>query len=326
MSGARGVRAPPRLLARPPGAFPRPPSRLSHAAPAPPTAHRTTPHTPPPQEWYDIKAPSMFTHRVSGKTPVTRTSGTHVASESLKGRVFTVSLADLAGSEDLDYRKIKLVGEEVQGKQLLTSFYGMDMTRDKLASLMRKWQTLIEASAEAKTTDGYTLRLFAIAFTKRRPNQVRKTSYASSAQIRAIRKKMIEIMTAEVVKSNLGQLVQKFVPEAISKEIEKSCASIYPLQVRAGGGGGGAGGEANLSSPPRFPTTRAALMPPPKKKIPLPAQNVFIRKVKTIKSPRFDIVRLMEQHESSNAGEDGGKGVKAEAPIVESLEGAGGRL
>ena len=107
MSGARGVRAPPRLLARPPGAFPRPPSRLSHAAPAPPTAHRTTPHTPPPQEWYDIKAPSMFTHRVSGKTPVTRTSGTHVASESLKGRVFTVSLADLAGSEDLDYRKIK---------------------------------------------------------------------------------------------------------------------------------------------------------------------------------------------------------------------------
>jgi hypothetical protein len=58
----------------------------------------------------------MFTHRVSGKTPVTRTSGTHVASESLKGRVFTVSLADLAGSEDLDYRKIKLVGEEVQGK------------------------------------------------------------------------------------------------------------------------------------------------------------------------------------------------------------------
>ena len=58
----------------------------------------------------------MFTHRVAGKTPVTRTGGTHVASDSLKGRVFTVSLADLQGSEDMDYRKIKLVGEEVQGK------------------------------------------------------------------------------------------------------------------------------------------------------------------------------------------------------------------
>lgn len=174
----------------------------------------------------------MFTNRVSGKTPVTRTSGTHVASESLKGRVFTVSLADLQGSEDLDYRKIKLVGEEVQGKMLLTNFYGMDITRDKLCSLMRKWQTLIEASADVKTQDGYLLRMFSIAFTKRRPNQIRKTSYATSAQIRAIRKKMVDIMTAEASKSDLKGLVNKFVPEAISKEIEKACAGIYPLQVR----------------------------------------------------------------------------------------------
>ena len=35
----------------------------------------------------------MFTHRIAGKTPVTRTGGTHVASESLKGRVFTVRCA-----------------------------------------------------------------------------------------------------------------------------------------------------------------------------------------------------------------------------------------
>lgn len=27
------------------------------------------------KEWYDIKAPSMFTERVPGKTPVTRTTG-----------------------------------------------------------------------------------------------------------------------------------------------------------------------------------------------------------------------------------------------------------
>lgn len=235
------------------------------------------------KDWYDIKAPSMFTQRVAGKTPVTRTTGLKVASDSLKGRVFTVSLADLQSQEDLDYRKIKLVGEEVQGKTLLTNFYGMDMTRDKLCSLIRKWQTLIEAYADVKTTDGYTLRMFAIAFTKRRPNQIRKTSYAQSAQVRAIRKKMIEIMTAEASKSDLKALVNKFVPEAISKEIEKKCASIYPLQ------------------------------------------NVFIRKVKTIKAPRFDLVKLMELH-GDGAGEDAGKAVKAEAPLVENLSGAGGRL
>lgn len=49
----------------------------------------------------------------------------------------------------------------------------MDFTTDKLRSLVRKWQTLIEAHVEVKTTDGYYLRMFAIAFTKKRAGQVR---------------------------------------------------------------------------------------------------------------------------------------------------------
>lgn len=53
---------------------------------------------------------------------------------------------------------------------------GMDFTTDKLRSLVRKWQTLIEAQVDVKTTDGYLLRMFAIAFTKKRPGQVRMVS------------------------------------------------------------------------------------------------------------------------------------------------------
>lgn len=62
----------------------------------------------------------------------------------------------------------------------------MDLTTDKLRSLVRKWQTLIECHVDVKTTDSYNLRLFAIAFTKRRQNQVKKTTYAQSAQIRQV--------------------------------------------------------------------------------------------------------------------------------------------
>lgn len=51
---------------------------------------------------------------------------------------------------------------------------------------------------------------------------------------------------------DLKDLVQKFIPESIGREIEKATSSIYPLQ------------------------------------------NVYIRKVKILKAPKFDLGKLME--------------------------------
>lgn len=67
-----------------------------------------------------------------------------------------------------------------------------------------------------------------------------------------IRRKMREIMVNQATSCDLKDLVNKFIPEVIGKEIEKATFNIYPLQ------------------------------------------NVFIRKVKILKSPKFDIGKLME--------------------------------
>ena len=106
------------------------------------------------KEWYSVKAPNMFKERVCGKTLITRTQGTKIASDGLKGRVFELSLADLDKDEEQQFRKIKLCCEDVQGFNVLTNFHGMDLTRDKLCSLIKKWVTLIEANVDIKTTDG----------------------------------------------------------------------------------------------------------------------------------------------------------------------------
>jgi len=182
------------------------------------------------KDWYSVKAPSTFAIRDVGKTLVNRTTGMKNANDALKGRILEVSLADLQKDEDHAFRKVKLRVDEVQGKNCLTNFHGLDFTSDKLRSLVRKWQTLIEASVTVKTTDEYLLRLFAIAFTKRRPNQIKKTTYAQSSQIRAIRKKMTEIITREAASCSLSQLTQKLIPEVIGREIEKATTAIYPLQ------------------------------------------------------------------------------------------------
>merc|ERR1712223_907139 len=180
------------------------------------------------KEWYDVKAPSMFFVRQIGKTLVTRSQGTKIASDNLKGRVFEVSLADLQNDE-VTFRKFKLIAEEIQGRNVLTNFHGMSLTRDKLCSMVKKWQTLIEANVDVKTTDGYLLRVFAIGFTKKRNNQVKKTCYAQSAQVKAIRKKMVEIITREVSSNDVKEVVNKLIPDSIGKDIEKSCQGIYPL-------------------------------------------------------------------------------------------------
>merc|ERR1719213_980582 len=106
----------------------------------------------------------------------------------------------------------------------------MELTRDKQCALIRKWHTLIDAFADVKTTDGYTVRLFVIAFTKRRPDQVKTNCYAQTAQVLKIRKKMTEIMTNEAGKVQLRELVKKLIPESIGKEIEKQTQGIYPLK------------------------------------------------------------------------------------------------
>lgn len=66
---------------------------------------------------------------------------------------------------------------------------------------------------------------------------------------------MRDIMIKEASSCDLKDLVAKFIPEAIGREIEKATQGIYPLQ------------------------------------------NVFIRKVKILKAPKFDLGKLMDVSE-----------------------------
>jgi small subunit ribosomal protein S3Ae len=230
------------------------------------------------KEWYDIKAPAPFTVRYIGKTCVTRTTGTKIATDALKGRVVEASLADLNNNQDA-WRKIKLCVEDIEGRNCLTNFHGMDMTRDKLCQYIRKWQTLIDAHCEVKTNDGYVLRVFVTAFTGRQTTQARKTSYAQHQQIKLIRKKIVDILVKEAQTSNLVDLVAKLNHvDQFPKLITKACQFIYPLSA------------------------------------------AVIRKVKTLKKPKFDVTRLNELHKEVpvKAGAPERKPKKGEA----STEGA----
>merc|ERR1711957_276655 len=120
------------------------------------------------------------------------------------------------GKHDLAWRVVRLQVEEVKGFDCFTNFNGISITRDKMAVLVKKWHTVIEAFIQAKTNDGYLVRLFSIAFTRRQSRQVKATCYAKASQIKNIRQKMMEIMVNETQKSTLKDLFKKLLSEAIS--------------------------------------------------------------------------------------------------------------
>ncbi|XP_026935626.1 40S ribosomal protein S3a-like [Sagmatias obliquidens] len=141
-----------------------------------------------------------------------------------------------------------------RAKNCLTDFHGMDLTCEKMCSMIKKWQTMVEAHIGVKTTHGYLLRLFCVGFTKKCNSQIRKTSYAQHQQVCQIRKKMMETMTQEVKTNDLKEVVNKLIPDSIGKDIEKACQSTYLLY------------------------------------------DVFVRKVKMLKKPKFELGKLMECH------------------------------
>ena len=184
------------------------------------------------KEWWEVKAPAIFENRYFTKTPVNVTAGKKLSSEALKGRVFEVNLGDLNSSKN-SYKKIKLVvddASELATRECLTNFYGLDTTRDHLCSLIRKWHTLIEQYVDAKTSDGFLMRFFCIAFTRKHKNQLKATTYAKRSHMRMIRRKMSDIISKEVCRLTLKELTGKLINETISTEIEKQCKPIYPIQ------------------------------------------------------------------------------------------------
>lgn len=126
--------------------------------------------------------------------------------------------------------------------------------------MIKKWHSLIEAFVQAKTLDGYIVRMFAIAFTKKTSRQVKATCYAQASKKKLIRQKMVEIMQMNIQKSNLKDLVQVLIKGDsekgdIGKQIKEACSTkIFPLQEN----------------------------------------SCIVRKVKILKKPKFDLTKLME--------------------------------
>jgi small subunit ribosomal protein S3Ae len=184
------------------------------------------------KEWYDVVAPSNFKNRQFTKTLCNKTQGTKIAADFLRGRVYEGNLADInnATTKDEAFRKVKFVVEDVAGRNLLTRFHSLYTTADKVSSLLQKWGTLLETVIEARTSDGYTLRVFVMAFTKKQKNQLSKNSYSKTRLEKWVRMRMTNITKKRFAKLDLNGAVTQITQDILADVLAKRCNPIVPLR------------------------------------------------------------------------------------------------
>ena len=184
------------------------------------------------KEWYDVVAPANFKTRQFTKTICNKTQAMKLASTNLLGRVYEGHLADLnqASDKDMPFRKVKFAVQDIQGRNLITQFHGMDLTADRTRSLVQKWGSLIETVVEAKTNDGYAMRLFVFAFTRRQKGQLSKNTYAKTRLEKWVRFRMTSMIQKRLAKSDINQAVTQLTQDILADALYKRCNPILPLR------------------------------------------------------------------------------------------------
>ncbi|OHT16283.1 ribosomal protein S3Ae [Tritrichomonas foetus] len=180
------------------------------------------------KEWRHVFVPGFFGKRNIGYTVSHKCARGKTPADYLNNRVFELSHGDLVEEQSHAYRLFSWKSVAVNNDDVLTVFAGMRLSTDKLCSLLRKYRTLIDASVDARTPDGYILRSFCMGFT-RRINPNKKACYAQQSKRRAIREVMISAMRENIEKCTIQELCTSAIAETVEKAVVERCATIMQI-------------------------------------------------------------------------------------------------
>jgi len=186
------------------------------------------------KEWYTLMSPPNVSKNTTplGWTPANKTIGKKIGSNNVLGRVCECTLPDLnPENKEEVWRKVRMQVETVQGMICYSSFYGLDCTRERVFSLLRKGQSLLDFWVDVKTNDKYILRIFVIACTKRQFNQKSKNCFAKSSQIRAMRVKVSKVLTTIAAKKTATGLAQEILTDTITRTLVNQMKKVFPIRV-----------------------------------------------------------------------------------------------
>jgi small subunit ribosomal protein S3Ae len=181
------------------------------------------------KEWRHVFVPGYFEKRDIGFTISHKTARGKQPLDYVNNRTFLQSHQDLSEKDSSHaFRIFTWRSVDVQENDVLTVFAGARLSVDKLGSLLRKYRTLIDAQVDVRTADGYILRAFSIAFTKKLTNK--KACYAKQSKKKEIRNICIEVMRTGIEQGTVKQLCEDLIAEKIEKEIVRRCETVFQVE------------------------------------------------------------------------------------------------
>lgn len=186
--------------------------------------------------WYSILSPAYFGGVNLGTTPGAEAG-------SLLGRTVETTLFDITGDFAQQYLQLRFKVVNVTGNEAQTIFTGHEYSRDYLRSLVRRGSTRVDAILEAKTVDGYVLRVGVV---------ILPVSRLNAGQITYLRKIVRDIVGEKAKILTFDQFVQEAVLGKIASDIYNIAKKITPLRhvgVR----------KTKLLSHPEVPSENVAL-------------------------------------------------------------------
>lgn len=188
--------------------------------------------------WYKVRYTAKLGDakvKKIGWTSANKTAAGKTEEDTLISRVYEVVIPDLAGfgnfGQDVKHKKVKFICKAVDAgrKECYTAPYEFGITSDERASKIAKLISVIDAYQDVQTADGYHLRIFITATTMKQKEQLKKTTYAQSSQIRKIRKAIRAAVLENVSKADIYEVFNKLKASQISENVKKAAKHVFPL-------------------------------------------------------------------------------------------------
>ncbi|UYP43838.1 hypothetical protein NEF87_000123 [Candidatus Lokiarchaeum ossiferum] len=166
------------------------------------------------KEWYDVYAPKTFKEEFIGQIPSSNP-------DSVIGRTLEILLYDLTNNFKHTTTKLKFKVTDIAGKRANTIFWGHELTRDFIRSLIHRGSSRIDGIFNYTTADNVVYRVSTFVVTRRRAKKSQKVT---------IRKIIHQVLNEFAKNMTHEKFIQGIVNGKFAKNISKIAKTIYPLR------------------------------------------------------------------------------------------------